>query len=219
MRGEITQWKDDKGFGFITQDNNTESIFFHISSVKEQSNRPKIGDTVTFQTVRDSRSRLKAKMVVIEGHIARNKQKNKRHIHTEPATKDVLDYILIIIFVISLAVSVYIYFQVENIESTIPYGIPAIFSVLLLNRQKKPKNNNYSCIRCKKISKHSKRTISAWNRGFVKLYCSSCHHKWVIRKSTNNTYKSSSNSGCLGVLVLVVVIPIVTGIQVYNWFS
>ena len=218
MRGKITQWKDEKGFGFITQNNNRESIFFHISSMKEQSNRPQIGDTVIFQMVRDSQNRLQAKTVVIEGGVVKNRQNNKRHIDTEPPTKNVLDYTLIIAFIISLAVSVYIYYQEGNIENAIPYVIPAIFSVLLLSRQKKPKNNYYSCIRCKKVSKHSRRTISAWNRGFVKLYCSSCHQKWAAKKSKKNTYKSSS-SGCLGVLVLLVIIPIVVGIQAYNWLT
>ena len=61
MKGKITQWKDDKGFGFIVPDLGGEKIFFHISSVKNQVRRPQVADAVLYDVVRDSQGRLKAK--------------------------------------------------------------------------------------------------------------------------------------------------------------
>ena len=49
MKGKITQWNDEKGFGFITPDDNSEKIFFHISVLNPKSQRPKINDVVLFE--------------------------------------------------------------------------------------------------------------------------------------------------------------------------
>jgi cold shock CspA family protein len=67
MEGTVSQWIDDKGFGFILPEEGTEKIFFHVSSVKTNSRRPKVGDKVLFDAGRDSQNRLRAKGVVIEG--------------------------------------------------------------------------------------------------------------------------------------------------------
>jgi len=34
MKGKIVQWNDEKGFGFITNDDLSERVFFHISALK-----------------------------------------------------------------------------------------------------------------------------------------------------------------------------------------
>jgi cold shock CspA family protein len=69
MRGKISHWRDDKGFGFILPEDGTEKLFFHISSVKTRGRRPRIGDSVLYESARDSQNRLQAKAVVIEGVI------------------------------------------------------------------------------------------------------------------------------------------------------
>lgn len=65
MKGKIDQWNDDKGFGFIKLDNGSEKIFFHISSVKTNSRRPKIGDIVLSDSIRDTQQKINAKSVGI----------------------------------------------------------------------------------------------------------------------------------------------------------
>ncbi|MGX9728618.1 MAG: hypothetical protein ACTFAK_15280 [Candidatus Electronema sp. VV] len=44
-----------------------------------------------------------------------------------------------------------------------------------------PESKTFKCVRCSEISTHSDRTVEAWpwRRGFAKLYCSSCHQKWL----------------------------------------
>lgn len=217
MRGKIAQWKDDKGFGFIVYDDGDERIFFHISAVKTQGRRPQVEDYVIFETMRDSQGRLKAKAVVIEGVVSTPAYSEKR-IHTEPPKKDALDYLSVLLLIGSLAGASYGFLQAGSIEVTIPFGVILIIAVILLNRQKKPKEKDFACASCKKISPHDKRTITAWNNGFLKLYCSVCHQKWLAEHPKESRQASVSNrgGGCLGVLTLLVLLPLMACIAVYE---
>lgn len=49
MQGAVQQYKNDKGFGFISSDELDSNIFFHISEWKHPST-PEIGDIVFFDT-------------------------------------------------------------------------------------------------------------------------------------------------------------------------
>ena len=78
MNGAISTWNDSKGFGFITPENQSEQVFFHISAVKNNSRRPQKGDRVVFESTRDAQNRLKAKYVLLEGEPVRGKSAASR---------------------------------------------------------------------------------------------------------------------------------------------
>ncbi len=221
MRGRITQWKDDKGFGFIVSEDNSEKLFFHISAVKTQGRRPQVDDVVLYESMRDSQGRLKAKAVVIEGAVSAPKTSSKNRIYTAPPKKDTLDYVAIVLLIGSLAGAVFSITQSGNIEKAIPYGIIIVVAVVLLSRQKKPKEKRFTCSRCKKISDHDKRTIKAWNNGFLKLYCNICHRKWLAEQpqQTQHIPVSRRGGGCLGVSALLFILPIMAGVGLYQWFA
>jgi cold shock CspA family protein len=42
MKGKIVQWNDEKGFGFITNDELSERVFFHISALKHRDRRQQV---------------------------------------------------------------------------------------------------------------------------------------------------------------------------------
>lgn len=221
MRGKINQWKDEKGFGFIVPDDGTENVFFHISTVKSNARRPQVGDVVIYETTRDSQNRLKARFVSIEDVAKNSKLQNKyRSNKIEPPKKNIFDYALIFVLLASLTVAGVVFFKSQQIEDAIPSGIPAIVAIVFLNRQKKPKDKSFSCSRCNKITEHDVRTIKAWNNGFLKLYCSSCHHQWLI-DNPNQIERSSLNrsGGCLGVFIFLAFVPIITGVGLYQWLS
>jgi uncharacterized membrane protein YsdA (DUF1294 family)/cold shock CspA family protein len=48
MRGCVSDWKDDRGFGFIEPESGDERVFFHISSVVRGAPRPSVGDLVSY---------------------------------------------------------------------------------------------------------------------------------------------------------------------------
>ncbi len=48
IKGTITTWKDDKGFGFIKPNTTHQQIFVHVSSFVNRSRRPEINQPVYF---------------------------------------------------------------------------------------------------------------------------------------------------------------------------
>lgn len=65
-QGEVIQWIDNKGYGFIAKDDDKEKIFFHISCVINKSRRPQTGDLVSFVKTKDKRDRWQAEDIFIE---------------------------------------------------------------------------------------------------------------------------------------------------------
>jgi cold shock CspA family protein len=49
MRGRVSDWKDDRGFGFIEPASGGERAFFHISVVVRGAPRPCVGDLVSYE--------------------------------------------------------------------------------------------------------------------------------------------------------------------------
>lgn len=66
--GELVDWNDDRGFGFIRAPNG-EKIFIHISALAAGSDgtRPRLGDHVSFETAPGRDGRPSAARAVITG--------------------------------------------------------------------------------------------------------------------------------------------------------
>lgn len=220
MRGNISQWKDDKGFGFILPEGGGEKLFFHISSIKNKSRRPRVGDAVLYDSERDTQGRLRAKGVVLDGVAAKpGGHKSSTRIQTEPVTKDIVDYLAILVAVMSIVAGVFIFYQTGSIQKSASVGILLIIAIAVLNRQKKPKDKRFTCARCKKAEIHDKRTIRAWNNGFTKLYCGSCHKRWLQKSSEPVAHVGgrTGGNGCFGVAVVLTLFPIAIGYGVHEW--
>jgi uncharacterized membrane protein YsdA (DUF1294 family)/cold shock CspA family protein len=63
LHGRITQWFDDRGYGFITASGGSKQVFLHVSALADRSASPRVGDTVTFFLQRDDKGRLRARAV------------------------------------------------------------------------------------------------------------------------------------------------------------
>ncbi|MET0437829.1 MAG: DUF1294 domain-containing protein [Devosia sp.] len=66
QRGELVQWNDDRGFGFI-ETNKGERYFVHISNIRRIATRPRVGDPVSFALGKGRDGRLEARSVSILG--------------------------------------------------------------------------------------------------------------------------------------------------------
>ncbi|WP_458776991.1 cold-shock protein [Desulforhopalus sp. 52FAK] len=199
-------------------DNGSKKIFFHISSVTTNTRRPQKGDIVLFDSTIDSQQRLKAKRVVIEGVAATKRATAKsKYVPVNPPQKDAIDYIFILVGVCFLIIGGAEFLRSRVFENTLIYIAPALIAFFLLNRPKKPKEKSFSCAGCKTITDYDRRTIEAWNRGFTRLYCSTCHHRWLLENPHQKLTSQTNRGECLGVFVLMLILPTVGSLCFYHW--
>jgi uncharacterized membrane protein YsdA (DUF1294 family)/cold shock CspA family protein len=62
LQGKITSWKDDQGYGVVTQNgaDKNKTAFVHIKAFSERSRRPKLGDLITYEANLDEKRRFRA---------------------------------------------------------------------------------------------------------------------------------------------------------------
>jgi uncharacterized membrane protein YsdA (DUF1294 family)/cold shock CspA family protein len=63
FQGKITDWKDDKGFGFITPNGGGNQVFVHIKSFSNRQGRPVGNEIVTYELKTDANGRVRAESV------------------------------------------------------------------------------------------------------------------------------------------------------------
>lgn len=56
-QGRITDWRDDKGFGFVTPNGGGSKVFVHIKSFPNRQRRPTGNELVTYELASDARGR------------------------------------------------------------------------------------------------------------------------------------------------------------------
>ena len=61
LAGRITDWNDEKGFGFVVPNGGGERAFVHVSAFRRGSRRPMPGDLISYLPGMDSKGRLQAR--------------------------------------------------------------------------------------------------------------------------------------------------------------
>ena len=56
--GRITDWNDDKGFGFVVPSGGGDRAFVHVNAFQRGSRRPVQGDLISYRPSRDAQGRL-----------------------------------------------------------------------------------------------------------------------------------------------------------------
>ena len=64
-KGQLTVWKDDRGFGFIKPSDGSRDIFLHITALKKANRRPQVGDVIQYQLTVDKNGKVCASNAVI----------------------------------------------------------------------------------------------------------------------------------------------------------
>ena len=73
-QGRITQWHDDKGYGFITPNGGGSRVFMHISSLAPNQRRPRGEELVHYEVTLDAQRRPNAHGVQ---YVARSRSRGK----------------------------------------------------------------------------------------------------------------------------------------------
>lgn len=63
LAGRITDWNDDKGFGFVVPSGGGERAFVHVNAFQRGSRRPVPGDLISYLPGKDARGRLQAREI------------------------------------------------------------------------------------------------------------------------------------------------------------
>src|SRR5207342_554109 len=58
--GRITDWNDEKGFGFVTPNGGGDRAFVHVKAFERHGRRPVSGDLIDYTVQRDAKGRLNA---------------------------------------------------------------------------------------------------------------------------------------------------------------
>ncbi|MGB2741291.1 MAG: excalibur calcium-binding domain-containing protein [Cognaticolwellia sp.] len=99
-KGQLKSWIDGKGFGFIQSNELKQDTFIHISTLKEMSRKPKVGDFIYFEVEKHDNGKSSAVNCRIEGVAAKSIQKRKPRMHkntSAPKSKIVLIFAVIAI--------------------------------------------------------------------------------------------------------------------------
>ena len=67
IKGKITTWNDEKGFGFITPNAYGKQVFIHISAFSNRNRRPEINQLVTYVSSTDKQGRPRAENATLVG--------------------------------------------------------------------------------------------------------------------------------------------------------
>lgn len=97
QKGKITNWNDDKGFGFITPMPGGKPIFIHIKAFKNRNSRPEMNQIVTYDISKDKQGRVCAENALRPGEKTTTRSKNK---------VSITSIIVIFVFLAFLALSV-----------------------------------------------------------------------------------------------------------------
>jgi len=66
-QGKLTQWNDEKGFGFITPNGGSERVFVHIKSFQSRHRRPAEDVLLTYELQVDTNGRARAENIAFAG--------------------------------------------------------------------------------------------------------------------------------------------------------
>jgi uncharacterized membrane protein YsdA (DUF1294 family)/cold shock CspA family protein len=66
-QGKITDWNDDKGFGFVTPNGGGQRVFIHIKSFSRREQRPVGNELVTYELTHDTKGRPQANSAAFVG--------------------------------------------------------------------------------------------------------------------------------------------------------
>jgi len=109
--GTLTQWNDDRGFGFVTPDIGDGELFAHISAFPKGGARPMIGERVSFEVAADPAGKKKALNIV---YLERAAQRSAARPARPPAARSSRSGLIGAILVIAIVIGGYYQYRARS---------------------------------------------------------------------------------------------------------
>jgi uncharacterized membrane protein YsdA (DUF1294 family)/cold shock CspA family protein len=129
--GRITEWNDDRGFGFVTPNGGEDRAFVHIKAFEHASSRPAAGMLISYELLKDDKGRFNAKGV----RFATRKPKSEATNGGVWPRKTVGALFLVVLLL------GWIFAKVPTIV-LLAYGAMSVFAILLYGADKSAAMNN-----------------------------------------------------------------------------
>ena len=127
MKGKLSRWNDERGFGFISPNDGGPDVFVHISALRKIGRRPMAGDVITYQIHTDNSGKIRAVNAVIEG-LAQGKSSTRRRIQrpgTVARKSSVFGKIVALGLIVGIGSAVYTEFVDRGNQKSRPnYSLP-----------------------------------------------------------------------------------------------
>lgn len=118
LTGKVVHWRDDKGFGFVVPDNDTQQLFFHIRDFTDSKIRPDVGCRLQFSLGQDKQGRPLATELQVISAAPESNQVAEPDVIDLDYTQDVALYFrcaFLVLVVIAL------------LFGTLPYVLPILY--------------------------------------------------------------------------------------------
>ncbi len=132
QKGTLKKWNQEKGFGFISPENEKRDVFIHISALKNMSRPPIVGDVIFYQIHTESDSKYRAINASIEG-VAVIKPRKKKYTARRRKSSNSFSKLLFYILLIFIGLFFYNNFFKNNnslvtTHSSVISNLPVIFT-------------------------------------------------------------------------------------------
>ena len=107
MKGMLSRWNEDKGFGFVHPYGGGQDVFVHISALKKMARRPRVGDVITFDVRLDNNGKKRAVNASIEGVASIPATHKRTRKNTAAKRGGSLGTVMAIVLVLGVAGAVY----------------------------------------------------------------------------------------------------------------
>lgn len=98
LNGRLSKWNDQRGFGFITKETDGEEVFVHISAFPHSTNRPVIGEELSFDI--DISRDGKRKAVNLKRSPSFSSTSSKQNDATKKSSLSVLNVLVVVTLVL-----------------------------------------------------------------------------------------------------------------------
>lgn len=151
-QGNVINWNDDKGFGFVEPNGGGDRAFVHIKAFNPRSRRPVNGDVIIYELIREKNNRFKAENI----KFARDATSSKNRSTTKSDNN--IGFVFIILFCVGLLVSV----LSEKLPAIVAglYGVMSLLTFIVYAVDKSAAQNDRW--RTKENTLHMLSIIGGW---------------------------------------------------------